>query len=295
MVNRVASVKNTLADHRLAPSKRLGQNFLIHRSTAEAIVAAAGFTGDDRVVEVGVGLGALTIPLANTVAAVTGIEIDQGLVRYHEDQQLLPPNVTLLHGDILRLDLSLLQKPPTGKLKIIANLPYSISNPFIFRLIELRESVDQVVVMLQQEVADRLQAVPNTKSYGIPTVLLGSCARVERLMSLDRSQFHPRPKIDSQVIRIRFFQPQPDQRLFKNVRHLVRAAFANRRKTLLNNLLAAEGRTAAPGGGSTGREDVRKHLSQAIESLGLPPTVRGEALSVEQFQRLAATLDDGAR
>lgn len=295
-MSRPGSVKNTLADHRLAPSKRLGQNFLIHRSTAEAIVTAAGFAADDRVIEVGVGLGALTIPLAGAVAAVTGIEIDQGLVRYHRDQQILPANVTLLHGDILRLDLSVLQGPATGRLKMIANLPYSISNPFIFRLIELRESIDQVVVMLQKEVADRLHARPKTKSYGIPTVLLGCCARVERLMTLDRSQFHPRPKIDSQVIRIRFFQPQPDNHLFHNVQHLVRAAFANRRKTLLNNLLAAAGsRGAQPERGSTDTRDARKRFSRAIESLGLPLTVRGEALSIEQFQHLAAILDDEAR
>ncbi len=295
-MSRSASVKNTLADHRLAPSKRLGQNFLIHPSTAEAIVAAAGFAANDRVIEVGVGLGALTIPLAAAVASVTGIEIDQGLVRYHEKHQLLPPNVTLLHGDILRLDLSVLQGPSTERLKIIANLPYSISNPFIFRLIELRAAVDQVVVMLQKEVADRLQAVPNTKSYGIPTVLLGCCARVQRLMTLDRNQFHPRPKIDSEVIRISFLQNQPDNHLFHTIQHLVRAAFANRRKTLLNNLLAAAGggKTAA-NRSLTNREDARSRFSRAIESLSLPLTVRGEALSIEQFRTLADALGDGAR
>lgn len=295
-MSRSASVKNTLADHRLAPSKRLGQNFLIHRSTAEAIVAAAGFAATDRVIEVGVGLGALTIPLASAVAAVTGIEIDQGLVRYHEKHQLLPPNVTLLHGDILRLDLSVLQGASAERLKIIANLPYSISNPFIFRLIELRAAVDQVVVMLQKEVADRLQALPNTKSYGIPTVLLGCCARVERLMTLDRSQFHPRPKIDSEVIRISFLLPQPDNHLFHTMQQLVRAAFANRRKTLLNNLLATTGAgKTAPDRNVTNREDAKSRFSRAIESLGLPLTVRGEALSIEQFQLLAAALGDEAR
>jgi 16S rRNA (adenine1518-N6/adenine1519-N6)-dimethyltransferase len=175
-------------------------------------------------------------------------------------------------------------------------LPYSISNPFIFRLIELREAVDQVVVMLQKEVADRLQAVPNTKSYGIPTVLLGCCARVQRLMSLDRSQFHPRPKIDSEVIRISFFQPQPDIHLFHSIQAVVRAAFANRRKTLLNNLLAAAGgRKTTTDRNSTNRNEERSRFSRAIESLGLPLTVRGEALSIEQFQLLAAALDDGVR
>jgi 16S rRNA (adenine1518-N6/adenine1519-N6)-dimethyltransferase len=290
-VSRPISIKSTLATHRLAPSKRLGQNFLIHRSTAEAIVETAGFDCSDRVIEVGVGLGALTVPLASAVASVIGIEIDRGIIRYHEQERLLPANVSLIHGDILRLDLAKLIGPTTGKLKIIANLPYSISNPFIFRMIELREMVDQVVVMLQKEVADRLHAAPGTKPYGIPTVLLGCCARVETLMTLDRSQFHPRPKIDSQVIRIRFHEPQPDDRSFRGVQQLVRAAFANRRKTLLNNLLsAAGGRTLPQGSESADSGGAKMRILQAIESLDLPLNIRGEVLTVNQFQQLAATL-----
>ena len=290
-MNRPKSVKNTLLEHHLAPSKRLGQNFLIHRATAASIVSAAGFSPADRVVEVGVGLGALTIPLAAVVNQVIGIELDQGLIRYHEQEHVLPTNVSLVHGDILRIDLAQVIDPAGQRLKIIANLPYSISNPFIFRIIEYRQVIDQVVVMLQKEVADRLSAAPNTKPYGIPTVLLGSCARIERLLTLSPDHFHPRPKIDSQVIRITFLHDQPQPVPFDRLQQLVRAAFASRRKTLVNNLLAS---TLDLGENKDPRASLvahrRQHILHALTTLGLSPSIRGETLTVEQFQALTAAL-----
>ncbi|BDD87175.1 16S rRNA (adenine(1518)-N(6)/adenine(1519)-N(6))-dimethyltransferase RsmA [Desulfofustis limnaeus] len=290
-MNRPKSVKSTLLEHHLAPSKRLGQNFLIHRATAESIVSAAGFSPADLVVEVGVGLGALTIPLAAMVNQVIGIELDQGLIRYHEQERILPTNVSLVHGDVLRIDLTHLADQAGQRLKIIANLPYSISNPFIFRIIEYRQVIDQVVVMLQKEVADRLSAAPNTKSYGIPTVLLGSCARIERLLILSPDHFHPRPKIDSQVIRITFLHDDPQPVPFDRLQQLVRAAFASRRKTLVNNLLAS---TLGLGEKKNSRaslpEQRRQHILHALATLGLSPSIRGETLTVEQFQALTAAL-----
>lgn len=292
-MSQYKSVKTTLAAHHLAPSKRLGQNFLVHRGAAEAIVTAAGFDTGDQVIEVGVGLGALTMPLAASVAEVIGIEIDRGLIRYHEQEQTLPGNVTLVHGDILRLDLTTLRGPDYGKLKMIANLPYSISNPFIFRIIEFREAIDQVTVMLQKEVADRLLAAPGTKAYGIPTVLLGCCARIETLLTLKPDQFHPRPKIDSQVIRIIFHDPQPDQDAFAALRQVVRAAFANRRKTILNNLLTSPlGRRAGDRPGKDVDAERRTRLCRAVESIGQSPSIRGEILTIKQFQELAIAIKD---
>lgn len=195
--------KQMLRYQGLAPHKKLGQNFLIHAHTPRRIVDLAGIDPDDQVVEVGVGLGALTQPLAAAARSVIGIEADSGIIRLHQEQQDLPANVKLLHADVLKVDLASLLEP--GKrLKIVANLPYSISSPFLFRLIAHADLMDSAVVMLQKEVALRLMAEPGTKEYGAPTVLLASCAEVRPLLAVDRAEFHPRPKVDSLVIRISF-------------------------------------------------------------------------------------------
>lgn len=281
--------KTTLAQFGLAPSKKRGQNFLVHPATAQAIVNAAAFEPEDRVVEVGVGLGALTIPLARSVAQVIGLEIDRGIVEYHHKTGDLPDNVKLIHEDILKTDFSSLLDEDSNRLKIITNLPYSISNPFIFRLIDNRSLVESAVMLLQKEVVDRLCAEPGCKEYGIPTVLLRSCARLEKLMRIDAAQFHPRPKVDSQLIRIVFdTQPFPGSLslVFKNT---VRSAFAARRKTLLNNLLCAPSLLPSLAGDRQRRRTV---LKEVIEASGLAPTLRAEAVSIEGFQNLAACLQE---
>ena len=161
----------------LAPHKKLGQNFLVSERVPRRIVDLAGLQPDDTVIEVGVGLGALTRPLAAVVARVIGLEADAGIVRMHAQQQDLPANVELIHADVLKADLAALV-PPDQRLKIVANLPYSISTPFLFRLIDLAERMDSAVVMLQKEVARRLMAHPGTREYGVPTVLFAACAEV---------------------------------------------------------------------------------------------------------------------
>lgn len=281
--------KDSLKQHGLAPSKKRGQNFLVHRATAEALVASARFSPDDRVIEVGVGLGALTIPLAAQVSEVIGIEIDSGLIRYHEQENILPSNVTLVHGDILRFDLRELREQFGHRLKIIANLPYSISNPFIFRMIEQAAAIEQVCVMLQKEVAERLTAAVGSKSYGIPTVLLGSCAKTEKLMQLSPAEFYPQPKIDSLVLRISFFPDGKRSENFPFLQEVVRAAFANRRKTLLNNLTASGiGRTKI----SADMGERKKLFASAIATLGTKSDVRGETLSIDQFKSLSRALEN---
>lgn len=190
-----------LARYGLAPSKRFGQNFLVNPRTAKRIVGLGGFSKTDHVVEVGVGFGALTSFLSEAAGTVTGIEIDKGLVAFHKAEQDLPENVTLLHGDVLKINFSELRTHKEEKLKIIANLPYSISNPFIFKLIDNSTYIDAVTVMLQKEVADRLTASPGSKNYGIPTIILGSIADVKHLITLKPPEFYPKPKIDSVVIK----------------------------------------------------------------------------------------------
>ena len=266
----------------LAPHKKLGQNFLVSERVPRRIVDLAGLQPDDTVIEVGVGLGALTRPLAAVVARVIGLEADAGIVRMHAQQQDLPANVELIHADVLKADLAALV-PPDQRLKIVANLPYSISSPFLFRLIDLAERMDSAVVMLQKEVAQRLMARPGTREYGVPTVLFAACAEVRPLLAVAPAEFHPRPKVDSLVVRIAF-QPQParvtglgsfDRALFTRIVH---AVFGQRRKTLLNGLAGM-----VPGGDKT-------RLAEMVRAAGIDPSTRAETLGLEDFVGLTRSL-----
>ncbi len=279
----------TLKSNQLAPKKRFGQNFLVHKSTAEAIVRAGKVCSTDIILEVGVGLGALTLPLAATAQHVYGYEIDSGIIRYHEDEGDLPENVTLVHQDILTADFQQIAKQCGGNLKILANLPYSISNPFIFKLIENATMISTATIMLQKEVADRLMAEPKTKDYGVPTVLLGSCATVHKLMTLKPGEFHPRPKVDSVVVCIDFSkfssQSVEDRQYdFNLFRQIVRATFNQRRKTILNTLSGAH-----LFGDSIAQDKVanKKITLLTIEQAHLQPTDRPETLTFTDFINLA--------
>ncbi|MCI5126383.1 MAG: ribosomal RNA small subunit methyltransferase A [Candidatus Electrothrix sp. AR5] len=267
----------------LSASKKLGQNFLVHQHTAERIVDFAELSKEDTVLEVGVGLGALTGPLAEAAGQVLGLEADSGIIRLHEEQGNLPDNVRLIHQDVLKTDFNELVRLSGGKrLKIIANLPYSISSPFLFKLIEHHDLIDFVVVMLQKEVALRLLAQPGTKAYGVPTVMLETVATVKMLMQVGPEEFHPRPKVDSAVIRLSF-HPLPeraaalgvfDRKLLKTI---INNTFGQRRKTLLNGLAAT---------GLLSKDELRACVAEAE----LLPTVRAEQLTLEEFVRLAQVI-----
>jgi 16S rRNA (adenine1518-N6/adenine1519-N6)-dimethyltransferase len=281
--------KQSLQLHSLSPKKRFGQNFLVHRRTAETIVQAGGVQKEDIIVEVGVGLGALTIPLAEAAGHVYGLEIDSGIIRFHQEENDLPENVTLIHQDVLKADFNALAIQCDGPLKIMANLPYSISNPFLFKLIDNREKMAWATIMLQKEVAERLLAKPGSKDYGVPTVLLQSCATVRPLMTLKPGEFHPRPKIDSVVVRIDFSSTaeragQLSAYDFQIFRHIVRAAFNQRRKTLLNTLSRAELFSLLP---MIGKAKEKELTGRIIEKAGISPGVRAEDLVLEDFIRLA--------
>lgn len=279
----------TLKGNRLAPKKRFGQNFLVHKQTAEAIVRAGKVCASDIILEVGVGLGALTLPLAAMAQHVFGYEIDSGIIRFHEEEGDLPDNVTLVHQDILTADFPEIAKQCGGSLKILANLPYSISNPFIFKLIDNASLISTATIMLQKEVADRLMARPNTKDYGVPTVLLASCASVHKLMTLKPGEFHPRPKVDSVVVTLDF--SRSSKRTVENsaydftlLRQLVRTTFNQRRKTILNTLSGAglfHNRAKLD-------KTVNKELTLlAIKEANLLPNARPETLTVSDFINLA--------
>ena len=276
--------KSTLHKQGLAPKKALGQNFLVHRHTAGHIVDLARIQPQETVIEVGVGLGALTEPLAEQAGRVIGIEADSGIVRMHHEQHDLPDNVDLRHQDILKTDLRQLAEETGSRLKIVANLPYSISSPFLFHMIAHHQYIREAVVMVQKEVAQRLTAQSGNKQYGAPTVLLASCASVSSLLLVKPEEFHPRPKVDSLVIRI-IFHPIPehvadlpdfDRSLFRKI---VNAAFNQRRKTLLNSLSSAFTMMDKP------------MVQEAIEAAGVAASVRPESLELEAFVQLTRSFE----
>ena len=273
-------IKKILTAHQLATSKKLGQNFLVHRQTAERIVELSGVTQDDSVLELGVGLGSLTLPLAERVKQVIGLELDAGIIAYHQEHHSLPGNVTLIHQDLLKADFAELAAQTNGPLKILANLPYSISNLLLFKLVESHESLSWAVLMLQKEVGQRLTAPVGSKEYGVLSVLLADCASVKTIMQVGPGQFHPRPKVDSVVVRITFRPVPPrvaqipahDRKL---LRRIVNAAFGQRRKTLRNSLSAGMINGLS-------REQISALLTQA----GINPETRAERLTIEDFVRL---------
>lgn len=283
-----SKTKEALAASRLAPHKKLGQNFLVHKTTAQRIVDLGQICSDDIIVEVGVGLAALTSLIAKKSKKVVGIELDSGIVRYHKEQNILPDNVQIIHGDVLKTDFFMLKTlSEEAPLKIMANLPYSISNPFIFKLVEHMDLIDWCVVMLQKEVADRLTAESGTKDYGIPTILLGQAAKVTKLMTLKPAEFHPRPKIDSTVIKIDFTTPKikfdniKTRQIFTNI---VRAAFSQRRKTLLNTLATSS--LFDDIDKKTKKVDIQKWL----EKIDISPKQRAENLNIEDFFELSKVI-----
>ncbi|MEN8256484.1 MAG: 16S rRNA (adenine(1518)-N(6)/adenine(1519)-N(6))-dimethyltransferase RsmA [Thermodesulfobacteriota bacterium] len=270
-----SDIKSILKNNELAPKKKLGQNFLVHQATSERIVELAGVTKEDTVFEIGVGLGSLTSPLAQRAGKVIGIEVDAGIVRYHTENNSLPANTTLVHQDILKTDFNKLAAESGGPLKIIANLPYSISNPLLFKLLDHKELMSWAVLMLQKEVGMRLCAAPGTKEYGVLSVLFASCATVKDLLHVSPEQFHPRPKVDSVVVKISFHPPaQADYNngLFVKV---VKTGFQKRRKTLVNCLAT-----------SSLISLTKKQAFQVLEKAEISIKARGETLTVNDYIRL---------
>jgi len=278
-------IKQALTRHRLAPSKDRGQNFLIHNHVTTRIVEKSGAQPEDTIVELGVGMGSLTLPLAARVRHVIGLEIDRGIIAYHREVNDLPANVDLRHQDLLTADYPALAAECGGRLKIVANLPYSITNPLLFRLIEHRQQVEWATLMVQKEVGQRLLAQHSTKEYGILSVLFGACARIEKLLGVGPGNFYPRLKVDSVVIRIVFTPPEPSANTpafdFKLFRRLVETAFQQRRKTLRNSLNAME---------QFGHR--RETIARALAAAGIVPTRRAENLTANDFARLATNLKE---
>lgn len=270
------------------PDKRLGQHFLIDRAICERIIGLAHFQPSDWVLEIGPGKGALTLPLAREVSRVVAVEKDKRLAEGLQQELVASgiSNVDLVCQDILRLDFDAIPLPPSGRIQVIGNLPYNISSPVLGTLTRQRERLGRAVLMFQREVADRLTAAPNSKGYGALTLLVRYHARPTPLLPVSRMAFRPAPKVDSMVIELDFAHPYPSQGVgADDFRKVVRAAFAHRRKTLLNSL-----RGTFPGW-------TAEALTEVLREGGIDPRRRAESLAMDEFLALTSILavDKGER
>lgn len=260
------------------PKKSLGQHFLRDALIIERILAGANFDKNATVLEIGSGFGALTFSLASSVRHVIAVEKDgrlvdrlrAGLAREGVE------NVTLIHEDILNLDMA---RFSVEKIEVIGNIPYNISSPLIEKLIRNRDLISRAILTLQHELAVRLTASPGNKQYGALTVLIQYHARLSPLLEVPRQAFHPKPKVSSMVVQFDFSKPYP--RRFDpedSFRRVVRASFAHRRKTLLNSLR-----------GTFPSWEVQSLLN-AMENCGIDPQRRAETLSIDDFLNLSQAL-----
>lgn len=257
--------------------RRLGQNFLVDPNIVRKIVALAELSASDSVFEIGPGRGILTEALSRAAGHVTAIEIDPRLHTFLSERAEHLPNLVLVLGDALTAPIEHL---PMGTI-VVANLPYYISTPLLFRLLSHGNRFVRLVLMMQNEVADRLIAKPGTSEYGVLSVMAQYSAQISKAFKVSPKCFRPRPEVDSAVVLLRVHEPRArgpqEERQFTA---LVRAAFAHRRKTLVNSL-KNEGYDA-------------KHVEAALTRLRLSPSLRAETLALEQFLELAHHLADPA-
>ena len=265
--------------YQFAFQKRFGQNFLIDAHVLEKIVSAAGITKDDCVLEIGPGIGTMTQYLAESAGQVIAVEIDTNLLPILADTLKDYSNVKVINQDILKVDINeLVKEYNNGRpIKVVANLPYYITTPIIMGLFESNVPIDNIPVMVQKEVADRMQVGPGSKDYGALSLAVQYYASPYIVANVPPNCFIPRPNVGSAVIRLTRYQEPPVQvkdpkLMFK----LIRASFNQRRKTLQNGL-----------NNSPEISFSKEEITKAIESLGVSPSVRGEALSLEQFAQLA--------
>jgi len=272
-------VRAFLERHGLRASRNLGQNFLVDLSLADRLAMLAGVEPGDTVIEIGTGLGALTTALAKRARRVVSLEIDAGLVRALDAEGSLPENVTLLHTDALRFDFEAALAATEGPVRLVTNLPYSISGPALRRILDLRGALAGWSVMLQREVALRLLAQPGSKAYGSLSVLHQLTVTVESKMELSPRCFHPVPKVRSLFLRLVPLADSPlAQDELPELERVVRTAFGKRRKTLANALASLD-----PGVSRDG-------IAAALASARIDPRARAESVSASRFLDLTRAL-----
>ena len=266
--------------HDLRPQKQRGQNFLVDPATAQMIVDRAHVQPEDIVVEIGPGLGALTLPLARAARTIIAIEKDRNLAKIlcEELRAAGMDNVQVIAADVLQVDLAGLARNAGRPLTVFGNLPYNISSQIVIQLIPARREVPRAVLMFQKELAARLRAAPGGRDYGRITAMLQYCAAIRSLAVVPAKRFFPSPRVDSEVLEICFheatsYPPHDEDRLFR----LIAAAFGQRRKTLKNAL-------------SSGLQIRTETAGQALVQAGIDPVRRAETLSPEEFVLLEISL-----
>ncbi len=283
-ITSASAVRAIMQRYGISCRKSLGQNFLIDRNIIKKIITAADLTAEDLVVEIGPGLGALTVQAVCSAGKVLAVEVDRGLTPVLAETLEGARNVEIIQGDALEIDFEKIVKEKTEgafgrggkKYKLLANLPYYITSPILMHLLMGRFNISLMVVMVQLEVATRLAAKPGTKDYSSLSVAVQYFTEPEMLFRVPRTVFYPSPGVDSAVVRLAA-RPQPavavrDEEVFFKV---VRAAFAHRRKTLLNSL------------DGSGLELERKAWLRVLENAGIEPGRRGETLTLVEFASLA--------
>lgn len=274
--------QNTIAvlqKHQFNIQKKYGQNFLVDTHVLEKIIDAAEITKDDCVIEIGPGIGTMTQYLAERARAVVAVEIDKNLIPILEDTLSEYENVTIINEDILKVDLNrIVQEQNQGRpIKVVANLPYYITTPIIMGLFENQVPLRSITIMVQKEVADRMQVGPGTKDYGALSLAVQYYAKPDIIAIVPPNCFIPRPGVASAVIRLSRYDKPPvtvtdETKMFS----LIRASFNQRRKTLVNSLTNAQNLSVS-----------RQQIVDALSEMGLSPTIRGEAFTLSQFAALS--------
>ena len=273
---------NTLAvinKHEFAFQKKFGQNFLIDEGIVNKIVREAGVTKDDFVLEIGPGIGTMTQLLCEQAGGVAAVEIDTNLIPILKETLAEYDNVTIINEDILKVDIKKLAEEKNGgkPIKVVANLPYYINTPIIMGLFESNVPIDSITVMVQKEVADRMQVGPGTKDYGALSLAVQYYSKPQVVINVPPECFIPRPNVGSAVIRLtRYKEPPVKVRDEKLMFKLIRASFNQRRKTLANGL-----------NNSPEINFSKEEITAAIESLHKGPSIRGEALTLSEFAALS--------
>ena len=272
-----------LQKYNFAFQKRFGQNFLIDTHVLEKIIAASQISKDDFVLEIGPGIGTMTQYLAEYAREVAAVEIDNTLIPILKDTLKDWDNVTVINDDILKVDIRKLALEKNGgkPIKVVANLPYYITTPIIMGLFENQVPIDSITIMVQKEVADRMQVGPGTKDYGALSLAVQYYAKPEIVANVPPNCFMPRPKVGSAVIRLeRYEKPPVEVSNEKLMFRIIRASFNQRRKTLVNGLKNSQELSYS-----------REEIEEVLNECGIPLNIRGEALTLAEFASLANSFD----
>lgn len=274
-----SATKEIINKYSFAFQKKFGQNFLIDSNVLESIIRGAEITKDDFVLEIGPGIGTMTQYLCEAARQVVAVEIDKMLIPILEDTLSEYDNVEVINQDVLKVDIkSLAEEKNNGKpIKVVANLPYYITTPIIMGLFESGVPIDSITIMVQKEVADRMQTGPGSKDYGALSLAVQYYATAKVILNVSATCFMPRPNVVSAVIKLtRHKEPTVNVADEKLMFKIIRASFNQRRKTLVNGLK-----------NSPELSFSKEQIVKAIEKIGKPETIRGEALTLEEFAELA--------